>query len=90
MLEKYGVEHNWCGKYGNRKCDQTIIKMYGMDSISIMMNLPNIITNTKPEKIFKEILINELDIEFIPQYYLFYDEKKFKIYDFYIKKKFIG
>ncbi len=86
MLERYGIHHNWCGKYGNRKCDKTTIEIYGMDPISIMMSLPNIISNTKPEKIFKEVL-NELNIEFIPQYYLFYDGQKYKIYDFYIKKK---
>ena len=29
MLNKYGFEHNWNGKYGERKCDKTTLEIYG-------------------------------------------------------------
>ena len=33
ILEKYGVKHNWNGKYGTRDCDKTFMNEHGMTSI---------------------------------------------------------
>lgn len=85
-LERYGVEHNWSGVYGTRKSDLTTLKKYGKDSVRFLMdNLPMKL-NTKPEKIFKQIL-EDLNIEYKPQFELYYTETKYKIYDFLLIKK---
>ena len=86
MFDKYGITHNWNGKYGERKCDLKTFEIYGKDPIRIMFDLPNLTSNTKPEKIFKSIL-DELKILYEPQYFIYYENKKYKIYDFFLKEK---
>ena len=36
LLDKYGIEHNWNGKYGNRNCDKTCVKRHGKTSVELM------------------------------------------------------
>jgi len=86
MFEKYGITHNWNGKYGERKCDLKTFEIYGKDSIGIMFDSPNLMFDTIPEKIFKKLL-NELNILYQPQYFLYYENKKYKIFDFLLKEK---
>jgi very-short-patch-repair endonuclease len=81
MINKYGIRHNWNGVYGHRKCDLTTLNIYGKDSVRLMIDNPSPYSNTKPEKKFKKIL-KELNIDFQPQFELYYDETRYKIYDF--------
>lgn len=72
MLERYGVEHNWVGKYGERICDKTTFEKYGKSSVEMLAEYD--ITygkETDIEKMFKKIL-EDLSIQY--QY-------KFRIYN---------
>lgn len=66
MLEKYGIEHNWNGKFGERGCDKTFVEKYGMTSVEYcLLNLLN--TNkTSIEIIIENILISS-NINYMPQ-----------------------
>jgi very-short-patch-repair endonuclease len=68
-LERYGNEHNWGGKFGERKVDKTFIEKYGMTSIEYMNSKLRSITKTKPEKTF-ETYLKDLEINYIFQYKL--------------------
>jgi len=72
MLKKYGVEHNWIGKYGERICDKTTIEKYGKSTVEMLSEYEiKYGKETDIEKIFKKIL-NDLSIQY--QY-------KFRIYN---------
>ena len=38
MVDLYGIEHNWNGKYGNRICDITCETLYGKPSIELRLS----------------------------------------------------
>jgi hypothetical protein len=72
MIEKFGVSHNWIGKYGDRKCDKTTINLYGKSSADILMEYSHYFgKKTDIEILFEDILI-ELNIP---------HQVKFRIYD---------
>lgn len=72
MVERYGLEHNWNGKYGDRTCDKTTLEKYGKSSAEILSDYQiKYGKGTDIEILFKEIL-DELSIKY--QY-------KFRIYN---------
>jgi very-short-patch-repair endonuclease len=66
ILEKYGVKHNWNGKYGTRDCDKTFMNEHGMTSIEYASRC--ISTERTSIELFTEFILNENNIENIPQY----------------------
>jgi very-short-patch-repair endonuclease len=68
-LERYGYEHNWNGKYGERECDITYIKKYNKTSIDNMNDILRNMSKSNPEKTFENYL-KELGIEYVFQYEL--------------------
>lgn len=82
LLENYGVDHNWKGKYGNRKCDITYIERYGKTSYEDMVNaLKDYQIKTRPEKLCEEYL-KSLEVTYEYQYKL-----QNRYYDFAIPSK---
>jgi len=55
MVERYGIEHNWNGIFGERDCDKTTIDKYGKSSIELRQNA---ITLDVIEKRKKSIIKN--------------------------------
>lgn len=87
MIEKYGVEHNWKGKYGQRKCDKTTLEIYGKSAAQMLIDYTHYFNKkTDIEQIFENILIG-VGIPFQMKYRI-YDKKKidfwFREYDFFI------
>jgi very-short-patch-repair endonuclease len=87
MIERYGVPHNWVGKYGERKCDKTTLNVYGKTATQMLIDYSHFYNKkTDIEKMF-EIILEELEI---PYQYKFriYDKEKvnfwFREYDFLI------
>ena len=37
MVKKFGVSHNWMGRYGERKCDKTTLDVYGKTSAQMLI-----------------------------------------------------
>jgi hypothetical protein len=57
MVERYGVSHNWIGKYGDRKCDKTTINLYGKSAADMLMEYSHHFgKKTDIEIIFEDIL----------------------------------
>lgn len=88
MLKKYGVEHNWIGRYGERKCDETTIKKYGKSSVDMLSEYTFYFgKQTDIEKIFKELL-EDLGVEYQYKYRIYNKSKKpfwFREFDFLIE-----
>ena len=87
MVERYGVLHNWNGKYGKRKCDKTTLINYGKSSAQMLVDYTHTYgKKTDIEQIFEKIL-EELKIPFQTKFRI-YDNNKvnfwFKEYDFLI------
>lgn len=87
MIEKFGIPHNWVGKYGQRNCDKTTIQIYGKTSAQMLVDYtPFYNKKTDIEKIFEKIL-EELEIPFQCKFRI-YDKEKvnfwFREYDFLI------
>jgi very-short-patch-repair endonuclease len=87
MIERYGIPHNWVGKYGERECDKTTLEIYGKTSAQMLIDYSHYYNKkTDIEKMF-EIMLEELEIPF--QYkFRIYDKEKvdfwFREYDFLI------
>ena len=72
MIERYGVPHNWIGKYGERDCDKTTLEVYGKTSAQMLVEYSHYYNKkTDIEKMFEKIL-EELEIPY---------QCKFRIYD---------
>lgn len=87
MVKKYGVPHNWVGRYGERKCDKTTLDLYGKTSTQMLIEYSHYYNKkTDIEKMF-EIILEELKIPFQCKFRI-YDKEKinfwFKEYDFLI------
>lgn len=82
-LEKYGVDHNWKNKDIREKCEETTIKKYGKTSLEIATEKLFKTAETSIEKIIKNIL-NKNKIKFKKSFYIYLNEKEYKIYDFYL------
>jgi very-short-patch-repair endonuclease len=85
LLDKFGFEHNWVGKYGERKCDNTTLKLYGKTSVEMLNEYSHYYgKKTDIELIFEELLI-ELSIPYQVKFRI-YDKKRinfwFREYDF--------
>jgi very-short-patch-repair endonuclease len=85
MIEKFGVEHNWIGKYGERKCDKTTLDLYGKTSAEMLGDyIHSYGKKTDIELIFEKFLI-ELKIPYQIKFRI-YDKNKtnfwFREYDF--------
>jgi len=87
MIERYGIPHNWIGKYGERDCDKTTLDIYGKTSAQMLVDYSHFYTKkTDIEKMF-EIMLEELEIPFQCKFRI-YDKEKvdfwFREYDFLI------
>ena len=87
MVEKFGVSHNWMGKYGERKCDKTTLDVYGKTSAQMLIEYSHFFgKKTDIEKIF-DVILEELEIPFQCKFRI-YDKNKvnfwFREYDFLI------
>jgi len=85
MFERYGVKHNWVGKYGERKCDLTTIEIYGKTSTDMLAEYSHYYgKKTNIESIFEQIL-QELNVPYQFKFRI-YDKQKinfwYKEYDF--------
>lgn len=87
MFKRYGVKHNWSGKYGERECDKTTLELYEKTATQMLIEYSHHYSKkTDIEKAFEKIL-EELEIPF--QYkFRIYDKEKinfwFREYDFLI------
>jgi very-short-patch-repair endonuclease len=87
MIERYGIPHNWVGKYGERACDKKTLEIYNKTSVQMLIDYSHYYNRkTDIEKMF-EIILEELEIPF--QYkFRIYDKEKidfwFREYDFLI------
>jgi very-short-patch-repair endonuclease len=87
MVKKFGVSHNWMGKYGERKCDKTTLDIYGKTSTQMLIEYSHFFgKKTDIEKMF-EVILEELEIPFQCKFRI-YDKNKvnfwFREYDFLI------
>lgn len=87
MIDKYGVEHNWNGKYGERDCDKTTLNLYGKMATQMLIEYSHYYNKkTDIEKMFEKML-EELEIPFQCKFRI-YDKEKvnfwFREYDFLI------
>ena len=87
MVKKFGVSHNWIGRYGERKCDKTTLDVYGKTSAEMLIEYSHFFgKKTDIEKMFEGIL-EELEIPFQCKFRI-YDKDKvnfwFREYDFLI------
>jgi very-short-patch-repair endonuclease len=85
MIDRFGLEHNWIGKYGERNCDKTTLELYGKTSAEMLSNYIHFYgKKTDIESIFEEFLI-ELNIPYQIKFRI-YDKNKinfwFREYDF--------
>jgi very-short-patch-repair endonuclease len=79
-IKKIGQPSNFVGKYGERECDKTFIKKYGMSSHDYRNSILH--NNRTSIELFTEFILNENNIENIPQY----NYKGFS-FDFYLPKE---
>jgi very-short-patch-repair endonuclease len=82
-LEKYGIDHNWKNKEIYKKCEDTIIKLYGKMPIEIATSKLFETSETSIEKIIKELLIDN-KIKFKKNFHIYFNDKDCKIYDFFL------
>jgi hypothetical protein len=87
MVKKFGVSHNWIGRYGERKCDKTTLDVYGKTSAEMLIEYSHFFgKKTDIEKMF-EVILEELEIPFQCKFRI-YDKDKvnfwFREYDFLI------
>ena len=87
MIDRYGVTHNWVGKYGERNCDKTTLNLYGKTATQMLIDYSHYYNKkTDIEKMF-EIMLEELEIPFQCKYRI-YDKEKvnfwYREYDFLI------
>jgi G:T-mismatch repair DNA endonuclease (very short patch repair protein) len=85
MLERYGVDNISKLPETINKRDKTCLEKYGKTSIEILKHYSWGGKDTRIELKISKILI-ENDIKFETQYDIYYDENKFKSYDFYLPK----
>lgn len=87
MIDKYGISHNWNGKYGERKCDKTTLEIYGKTPVDFLSEYSFYFgKKTNIELIFEDLL-NELNIPNQPKYRVYNKNKKefhYREYDFLI------
>jgi very-short-patch-repair endonuclease len=88
MIKKYGIEHNWCGKYGERDCDKTSLEKYGKLAVEFLQDYRFFYgKKTDIEQLFEDILC-EMKIEFQPKHRIYNknrDDFWYREYDFLIK-----
>jgi hypothetical protein len=87
MIERYGIEHNWIGKFGERKCDKTTLQTYGKTSTQMLMDYVHYFNKKTDIEILFEKILEELNIPFQCKFRI-YDKEKvnfwFREYDFLI------
>lgn len=87
MKERYGIEHNWNGKYGYRLCDKTTYEKYGEMGADMLIKYERVWgQETDIEILFKETL-EELNIPYQFKYRIYTKNKKpfwFREFDFLI------
>lgn len=90
MMKKYGIPHNWSGKYGDRTCDKTTIDKYGKDPVEMLMDHRFYYgEKTSIEKHFEEIL-KKLKINYKDKFRIKIKDsgnRRYREYDFLIPKK---
>lgn len=84
-IKNYGVDHDWKVKGIREKCDITSIERYGKTALEIACEEFKKTGLTSIEKSIKEIL-EANRVEFENYFYVYFNEKKYKIYDFYLPK----
>jgi very-short-patch-repair endonuclease len=87
MIERYGVNHNWNGKYGDRKCDKTTIEIYGKTSADMLVEYSHYFGKKSDIEVIFETILVELNIPHQIKFRI-YDKNKinfwFREYDFLI------
>jgi len=87
LINRYGIEHNWCGKYGERICDKTTFEKYGKTSVDMLIEYTRHYNKkTDIENIFEEFL-KDLKIPFQDKFKIYNKDKIdfwYKEYDFLI------
>jgi len=87
MVERYGVSHNWSGKYGERKCDKTTIELYGKTSAELLSEYSFFYGKKTDIEIIFENILNELNIPHQGKFRIYEKDKInfwFREYDFLI------
>ena len=88
MEKRYGVKHNWNGKYGERKCDKTTEETYGKSSADMLIEYTHYFNKKTDIEIIFENLLNEMNIQYQPKFRIYNENKEeftFREYDFLIK-----
>lgn len=83
FLENYGVDHGWKDDGIRKKCEETCIERHGKKSILIANEALWKTSSTGIENKIYEILNNN-GIDFKKQFIVYYDEVKYKVYDFHL------
>jgi hypothetical protein len=88
MIEKYGLSHNWCGKYGDRQSDKTTLEKYGKLPIEFLQEYRFFYGKKTDIEILFEGILHEMNIEFQPKYRIYNKNREdfwYREYDFLIK-----
>ncbi len=83
FLAKYGVDHNWKDKTIRAKCDATSIERTGFTILQRFQQAAWKAGETKIEKVIK-YLLKKNDVPFKRNYYIYFNEQEYKVYDFYL------
>lgn len=84
-LSRYGVDHNWKNKEIREKGEKTTILKYGKSSLELARIQLFKTQETNIEKIIKNIL-EKNNIKYVKNFYVFFNMKEYKIYDFFLEK----
>lgn len=88
MLKRYGVEHNWIGKYGERECDKTTLERYGKSAVQMLLDYEiEYGKETDIERLFKDIL-DDLSIKYQYKFRIYNETKEpfwYREFDFLIE-----
>lgn len=84
-IENYGVDHNWKNEEVRKKCEETNLKLYGKTSFELMIDAFKETGSTSiEERVGKLLSVNS--VEFEKSFYVYFDDKKYKIYDFFLPR----
>lgn len=87
MINRYGISHNWNGKYGERKCDKTTLEIYGKSSSDMLCEYTHYYNKKTDIEIIFENLLDEMGIKNQPKFRIYNKNKAefcFREYDFLI------
>jgi very-short-patch-repair endonuclease len=85
MINKYGIYHNWVGKFGERKCDITTYNLYGKTSVDFLVDYQHFYGKKTDIEVIFENFLNECNIPYQCKFRIYNETKTnfwFKEYDF--------